>query len=66
MTAVIKQSLWSLVFFPDLIQLIRCGMGFAEVGTKSALSVVYLQHDGASLGTQLGILGTILRVAMLS
>jgi hypothetical protein len=48
MAAFIHQCLWGFVVFADLIQLDTDNVGLPEVGAKSALSVVYVDHAKTS------------------
>jgi hypothetical protein len=48
MAALIQQCLWGFVVLADLIQLDTDNVGLPEVGAKSALSVVYMDHAKTS------------------
>ena len=48
MAAFIHQCLRGFVVFADLIQLDTDNVGLPEVGAKSALSVVYVDHAKTS------------------
>ncbi len=48
MAAFIHQCLWGFMLFPDLIQLDADNVGLPEVGAKSTLPVVYMDHAKTS------------------